>query len=351
MLSSDVGIRRASIAVAVQTASRWLWFVGSLALFLLGLAFYALTGRTPRVCFHAMRRIYGPTNGAFNRLALAICRLQRPIGPTISRSSFIGDLSAESIQGLVDRLDADGYVVFQQLLSPEMCDSLEEFARCHPCTAMGETAQSIYSESTASALRYDFEESSILSNPVASRIAFDGALASIAGAYFRCRPIYDFTTMWWTTPAGVKNYSAAAQEFHFDMDRLAFLKFFIYLTDVTQENGPHIFVAGSHKHKPAPLRAPRRFEDHEVESSYPDGSVKQLCGPRGTIFAADTVGIHKGRPVQSGHRLVFQVEFTISKFGQNYSSPVVRAETLRRAGLALPLDARVYPAVTVMDDG
>ena len=34
----------------------------------------------------------------------------------------------------------------------------------------------------------------------------------------------------------------AAQMFHFDMDRPKWLKFFIYINDVNEKNGPHFFI-------------------------------------------------------------------------------------------------------------
>ena len=40
-----------------------------------------------------------------------------------------------------------------------------------------------------------------------------------------------------------------AQYYHYDLDYKRFLKIFIYLTDVTEESGPHIFIEGTHKKK------------------------------------------------------------------------------------------------------
>lgn len=345
MMNADNYAGSAQPPSLLRAILRPFFFLVSLGLFFVGVVVYLLSGRTPRVCFHAMRRLYGPTNGYFNRLALNIARLRHPLDPPAPLTGFLGQFSPEDIQNLVQRIDEDGYVLFDRLLPPEMCDALLEFARTTPCTAMGEKTPSLYVETNARALRYDFSEQSILSSPVACRIALDGTLAAIAGAYFRCRPIYDFTAMWWTTRFGEKNYSTAAQEFHFDMDRPFFLKFFVYLTDVTMESGPHVFVAGSHKCKPRALRDPVRYDDRQIEANFPADAVKRICGPRGTIFAEDTSGMHKGMPVVSGHRLAFQVEFTVSKFGQNYPNPEVAMSTLEQAGISQPMDARIYPSI------
>ena len=67
--------------------------------------------------------------------------------------------------------------------------------------------------------------------------------------------------------------SEAAQLFHFDMDRIRFLKVFIYLTDVGTENGPHVYVRGSHRSKPPAFFRDRRFSDAEVKRAFPPTSV------------------------------------------------------------------------------
>jgi hypothetical protein len=318
-----------------------------LALFALGLGVHAVSGHTPRLCFHAMRRLYGPTNGWFNDFALRLARRWRPLDAPAPVRGFLGEFSVAEIDAIVARIDAEGYAMFERRLPPELCDALLAFARSEPALPMGGSQPEVYDPERAGALRYDFAEQAILSNPAACQVALDGTLAAIAGRYFRCLPIYDFTAMWWTTRFGKRDLSKAAQEFHFDMDRLAFLKFFIYLTDVVPDSGPHVFVAGSHRNKPRPLRDPVRFDDALVQAHYPGDAIRHICAPRGSIFAVDTKGIHKGMPVVSGDRLAFQVEFTTSRFGQNYPSPELDAAVLRRAGVATPLDPRVYGNIRV----
>lgn len=296
--------------------------------FLAGFVCYKLTGRTPELGYRAMRRLHGATDGRFNDACLKIARLLRPQRPARTAPGFLGEL--HDLERLAAELERDGIALLERTLSPSTCAALEAFARQTPALPLGRQAKELYSTERASALRYDFDESDILRSAEACRICFDGTLVAIAAAYFRCRPVYDFATMWWTTSRGEPDYSAAAQKFHFDMDRLFFLKFFIYLTDVTPETGPHVFVAGSHRRKPSPLREDRRYEDEEVARHYPAEAVKIVCGKRGTIFAADTRALHKGQPVIAGERLVFQVEFAISKFGRYYPNPVVPDERVFR---------------------
>ena len=54
--------------------------------------------------------------------------------------------------------------------------------------------------------------------------------------------------MWWSSKSNF-NDPKSAQEFHFDLDSIKWLKFFIYLTDVEANTGPHIYVKGTHNSK------------------------------------------------------------------------------------------------------
>lgn len=313
----------------------------SALLFAAGLLAYALSGYTPRPSFHSMRRLYGPTRGLFNRAALGIARRLRPYKTPASVSGFLGTVEREEIVRLVNQIDQQGYAIVERNVPDALCDALHAFASETPCLPLGSSEPTVYCPDRSDALRYDFPEAVILENDAAARIVFDGTLAAIAGAYFRCQPLYDFTAMWWTTRFGAKVFSAAAQEYHFDMDRLHFLKFFIYLTDVTQESGPHVFVSGSHVSKPRHLCEPTRFPDHVVESAYPPQAIRKICGKRGSIFAVDTRGLHKGMPILDGHRLALQVEFAISLFGQNYPLASVPRGRLHTLGLD-KVDTRVF---------
>jgi ectoine hydroxylase-related dioxygenase (phytanoyl-CoA dioxygenase family) len=133
--------------------------------------------------------------------------------------------------------------------------------------------------------------------------------------------VLDTVNMWWTTAFGTRPDSSAAQLWHFDMDRLRWIKFFVYLTDVTLESGPHCFVAGSHRTGgiPQDLRdlGYARITDDVVDRHYPREAIKEFVAPRGSILAEDTRGLHKGKPAIKGDRLMLEFEFSNSLFGGN----------------------------------
>ena len=73
-------------------------------------------------------------------------------------------------------------------------------------------------------------------------------LRNLAAEYFGAVPVFTGVTAWWTSAdesAKREQLSEAAQLYHFDYDWRVFLKFFVYLTDVWETNGPFTYVRGT----------------------------------------------------------------------------------------------------------
>src|SRR6185503_13469174 len=123
----------------------------------------------------------------------------------------------------------------------------------------------------------------------------------------------------------------AGQLYHFDMDRIKWLKFFIYLTDVEAANGPHCFVRGSHRTHGIPSsllsKGYARIRDAEVFQYYARETEVRFVAPRGTVIAEDTRGLHKGMEVLSGDRLMLQLQLSNSLFGAPYAPSSFRRMT------------------------
>ena len=118
--------------------------------------------------------------------------------------------------------------------------------------------------------------------------------------------------------------------FHQDRDRLSFLKFFCYLTDVGPENGPHTVVRGTHRRVPKALATDGRKDDELVRSVGLWDKVISLTAKAGTFMAVDTIGLHKGQPPVEGDRCVLQVEFATSLFGAPIDYPAFEPSELAR---------------------
>jgi hypothetical protein len=159
-------------------------------------------------------------------------------------------------------------------------------------------------------------------------------LAAVAG-FLGCAPTLSYLAAWWSypTPLGAQQ----AEFFHRDVDDWRFVKLFVYLTDVGDDSGPHVYVAGS---STSPRLAQiRRFTDDEVVAAFGADSVLRIKGQAGDAFLEDTFGIHKGQPVARGHRLIFQAVYSMHALPYGPQKPVV---SLADAASANP-DAQLDP--------
>jgi hypothetical protein len=294
------------------------------------------SGVTPKSSYASFRKLHCVTRGEINREMSA--RIVRP-PPTFTLGD--GDaIPARALPGAIAALDRDGYHVLPDKLDRTICDELVAFATRTPAHLVPGATTARFDASAPRAPRYQFLEPALLGSSAVRRLLADPSLMALAAQYLRTSPINDLVTMWWSAPFGAAS-SEAAQLFHFDMDRIRFLKFFVYLTDVTAETGPHVYVRGSHREKPGALYRDRRFADDEVARAFPAEDIREITGPAGTIIVADTSGIHKGKPLATGARLVFQLEFTSSLFGQTYDRHRPALSEVDPLGIAI----RRYPTV------
>lgn len=265
---------------------------------------------------------------------------RRRLAPARGDVDVLGLVPASSVARVVAQVERDGFAVLEHRLPEAVCRSLESLATTTPARAADGSQVVMATAADLEAPRYDLDELDLLKDPAVQRLVVDPSLHDLAAAYLGGEAVSDMTAMWWSVarPGGAS--ASAAQLFHTDRDRLSFVKFFVYLSDVDDRHGPHVYVRGSHRHLPRGIRADRRYADDEIIAAYGEDALVSIDGARGTVFVADTSGLHKGLPPQIGRRLVFQVEFTTSLFGAPYVSggvdlldPVVRrvAEARPRA--------------------
>ena len=249
-------------------------------------------------------------------------KVSDPTADLIADPSVSRFVDVSEIPQAVASVNRDGYYVFSKIVDRAITEAIVTYAEKVPCTARGAgTPPAVYPRTNPALGRYDINEERALGCPEVQEFATDPALAAVARQYLNQPVIMDEVAFWWTTTRRAEDANINAQMFHQDRDRLSFLKFFIYLTDVTPETGPHMYLRGSHRSIPAALRRDGRLTDEAVQEAGLGHEIKELCGPAGTLMAVDTIGLHKGKTPISGDRLALENEFSTSLFGMDYEIP------------------------------
>ncbi len=236
-----------------------------------------------------------------------------------SSSRFV-DLG--EVDQAVAGIQRDGFYVFSKVVDSEIVESLRGFAEQAPSAARGAgTPPAVYPRSNPLVGRYDIDEQDALASAEVQEFATDPNMALIAQKYLGQPVLMDEVAFWWTTTKKAEDANLNAQLFHQDRDRLSFLKFLIYLTDVKPDTGPHVYIRGTHKDLPWSLRGDGRKSDEAVKAAGLWSEVQEITAPAGTLMAVDTIGLHKGKTPISWDRLALENEFATSLFGTNYELP------------------------------
>lgn len=229
---------------------------------------------------------------------------------------------------LAGRLAADieraGYAYVPQPLTSQQLDEILYFVRDQPCFEPSQPlAPFTHDTPPPAAVLGHYNAATILAAPHLLALANDPRILATAAAYLGCKPTISNISLWWSFSH--EQPARDAQLFHRDRDDWKFCKLFLYLTDVDERSGPHVFVEGSHRvAQPSGLR---RFSDDEIQSRFPATAIKHFCMPRGSAFLLDTFGIHKGLPPSDGRRrLLFQVEYSLLPIFHYEYAPVARCE-------------------------
>lgn len=235
-----------------------------------------------------------------------------PLGRTVA-NGIAAILSIRHPVGAVERdgvlleeLGRDGFITLPPLLSTEQIEEMLTYLAART---------PVRGQALA-----DYELSDVVNCPQVMELANHPRLLALASRYLGCAPTISTIGLRWSYPA---EQLAGVQSFHRDPDDWKTLKFFAYLTDVEEGAGPHVYIAGSHRDR-QPVTA-RRYSDQEVAQKYGEDAQITVCGPRGTMFMADTAGIHKGAAVATGSRLLLEVGYTLLPIYAMDYSPVALA--------------------------
>jgi len=160
-------------------------------------------------------------------------------------------------------------------------------------------------------------------------IANSPDILQTAELYLGCKPVIDNIGAAWSFPG--RETAKGVQRFHRDFDCARCFKLFIYLTDMDEESGPHVYVRGSHRSNI--LDSGKAQTDAQITDSFGADAIHTITAPAGSWFLEDVYGFHKGLLPISKPRLLVAIEYNL------YPSPLSPKKPL------LPADNRYDPYI------
>ncbi len=183
-------------------------------------------------------------------------------------------------------------------LSIEKCDSIVEQLKKIPFKAKTKCLFEVANQKLIKAI------------PEIDELTKDESILSIVRDYLGAEPILTQTSCWRSERSISQVLSRNAQMFHQDRTYKKFIKLFLYLNDVSEENGCHVYVPNSIRKGPQPPKRQLslRVSDEYIYENYSE--IVYLTGKKGAMTLVDTQGWHKGNKIVKGNRLLVQLEWS-----------------------------------------
>lgn len=219
----------------------------------------------------------------------------------------------------------DGYFVWPTLLPSETVDGLRAALSRKRFVTREFTARylgferALAEEKASNSIPVE-DKQELAEEPLLQALVADPIAIDIAQRVLECCPVQTQVSAWLSIGSTMdeRTLSRAAQQFHQDKDFVKFLKCFVYLLDVEDDTGPHVYVAGSHRDYQEVLgdeaQFGRRYNDAMIAERFGADRFRPLTGPRGSVIFVDTSGYHKGAAVLRDHRLLMQLEWCSSLY-------------------------------------
>lgn len=227
---------------------------------------------------------------------------------------------------LIHQINNDGYIILKEKINNQLTDNLTQLTKklkCNYSKFDKNSEKVIFNEKLHRQPSYYYDSIELIKQKeVIDVIRYIDSL-NISENYFNSKSYLISVNMWWSTISQTVD-SFSAQDFHFDLDSIRWIKYFIYLTDVGIYDGPHAYVKNTHKSFSKPYailkRGYSRISDTEIKNHYSSKNIHNIEGKRGTLIIGDTSCFHKGLVPKKSNRLIFEATFANSLFTNNESS-------------------------------
>ena len=240
------------------------------------------------------------------------------------QSGPFGLFDINKVDKIVNEINRDGYSVVNFGLDETFCDNI--LSQCqnlrYYAKYQNKYINGIQLDNPIGITHWVDNQMDILYIPEVQELMMDPMIMTICREYFQTIPILRQTNFWWSKEnkkrIGKKDNS---QVFHQDQDDIKFIKLFIYICDVDEKCGPHVYVKESINNRNKIIQFPKNYKigvrltDGFINQYYDQSDIKIMTGKKGTMIFENTNGIHKGQMLSQGkHRLMLQLEWTCSLF-------------------------------------
>lgn len=236
-------------------------------------------------------------------------RIGRSLGNFLHPDFATAPLPPAAAQA-AESLTRQGHAPAPALLTPEQVADIHAFLAARLCYR-GRSPERMFplKERPADTAVAEYPTADILDAPHLLDLVNHPAVLGAVTRYLGCRPTLSSLVLRWSFPQGGDRRDIEdLQRYHRDIDDWTFVKMFVYLTDVAEDCGPHVYISGSHRQRGS-WRS-RFYSDEEARRIGGDLPEVRLLGPAGSAFLVDTFGLHKGAVPTQRPRLMLQAEYS-----------------------------------------
>jgi hypothetical protein len=242
--------------------------------------------------------------------------------------SYDGD-DATTLEDWARGIRQEGYVELGQMIDQKSIDEILEYLKGRKTSYLWDKSLPPFLPDDApeqvSVASYD--QTTIAMAPHLVRLANHPRIISVLHRYLGMYPSLMSLEAFWSFP---RDQAEHAQLFHVDQHCYRFCKLFLYLTDVDEESGPHVYVSGSGDYaahgrllkeksggdpalfaKYQEMLRKQRKTDDEVEELFGKDRIVTKTGKAGTVLLGNTGSLHKGQLPKSKKRLIFSALYTM----------------------------------------
>lgn len=160
-----------------------------------------------------------------------------------------------------------------------------------------------------------YQRSCVIRAPHLLRLANSPQVLEYATGLIGCKPTLSDMLVWWSFPGPQK--AVDSQLWHRDRADWRMAKLFVYLTDVNERSGPHVYAKETAFVDR--LTELRRFSASEVNELHP--KIIEIMGSAGSAVMTNPQGLHRASLPIENPRLLFEATYSLCGLPANNYLP------------------------------